>query len=170
MTSQLKPACAPSRIRNSKSTRSSCTGTPHSWSWYAMPSGVCAQAQRRSAFMSSAADGSQGRHGRRDRTAAGAGCGDRTRRRLRAGASEEGELLAREVQLGVDALGVLLLRLQQHLGRIALGAHLVEVELALVQLLADGVQLRARGASRGIRGLDLGLRLGELPADVHQLL
>src|SRR5213075_291635 len=28
MVSQLRPACAPSRIRNSNSTRSSCTGTP----------------------------------------------------------------------------------------------------------------------------------------------
>src|SRR5581483_5441939 len=30
---QLRPACAPSRTRNSKSVRSSCTGTPHSSSW-----------------------------------------------------------------------------------------------------------------------------------------
>src|SRR5438093_13465588 len=28
------PACAPSRVRNSKRPRSSCTGTPHSSSWY----------------------------------------------------------------------------------------------------------------------------------------
>src|SRR5262245_53272686 len=34
MVDQLKPACAPSRSRNSNSLRSSCAGTPHSSSWY----------------------------------------------------------------------------------------------------------------------------------------
>src|SRR3712207_3770991 len=34
MVSQLNPACAPSRTRNSNSSRSSCTGTPHSTLWY----------------------------------------------------------------------------------------------------------------------------------------
>src|SRR5579864_4920233 len=31
---QLSPACAPSSTRNSKCLGSSCTGTPHSRSWY----------------------------------------------------------------------------------------------------------------------------------------
>src|SRR4029450_11916436 len=46
MVSQLKPACAPSRMRNSNRTLSSWTGTPHSTSWYAMLRDVRAQLQR----------------------------------------------------------------------------------------------------------------------------
>src|ERR1700676_420572 len=46
MVSQLKPACAPSRIKNSKSVRSSCTGTPHSASWYGMFHSLLAQRHR----------------------------------------------------------------------------------------------------------------------------
>src|SRR6185503_8767890 len=45
MVDHDRPACAPSRIRNSNSTRSSCTGTPHSRSWYATSSGPPAAAQ-----------------------------------------------------------------------------------------------------------------------------
>src|SRR5262245_54929318 len=40
MVSHDSPACAPSRMRNSNSVRSSRTGTPHSLSWYAMASGL----------------------------------------------------------------------------------------------------------------------------------
>src|SRR5690348_9339381 len=46
MVSQLRPACAPSRIRNSNSSRSSWTGTPHSVSWYGIYSSVLAQGHR----------------------------------------------------------------------------------------------------------------------------
>src|SRR5436853_7922520 len=46
MVSQLRPAWAPSRMRNSKWTESSCLGTPHSLSWYITPRSVVAQSQR----------------------------------------------------------------------------------------------------------------------------
>src|SRR6266849_3189397 len=46
MVSQLSPACAPSRIRNSKKARSSCSGTPHSRSWYWVARSFLAHAQR----------------------------------------------------------------------------------------------------------------------------
>src|SRR5467141_2685886 len=36
---QERPACIPSRTRNSNSLRSSCSGSPHSVSWYARRSG-----------------------------------------------------------------------------------------------------------------------------------
>src|SRR5690242_9553591 len=62
MVSHDRPAWAPSRIRNSKRTRSSCTGTPHSVSWYAtdrsdfahrhrgMPASVAVRASKRRYF------------------------------------------------------------------------------------------------------------------------
>ena len=43
---QLNPACAPSRMRNSNNRRSSCTGTPHSSSWYWVRSALVAQEHR----------------------------------------------------------------------------------------------------------------------------
>src|SRR5919202_984758 len=47
MVLQLNPAWAPSSVRSSKSARSSCNGTPHSWSWYASIAGSpLAQGQR----------------------------------------------------------------------------------------------------------------------------
>src|ERR1700682_1431695 len=46
MVDQLRPACAPSRIRNSNSARSSCRGTPHSRSWYWIERSSRAQAPR----------------------------------------------------------------------------------------------------------------------------
>src|SRR5919202_3744780 len=47
MVLQLNPAWAPSSVRSSKSARSSCSGTPHSWSWYASIIGSpSAQGQR----------------------------------------------------------------------------------------------------------------------------
>src|SRR5919202_3530387 len=47
MVLQLNPAWAPSSVRSSNSARSSCSGTPHSWSWYASIAGSpLAQGQR----------------------------------------------------------------------------------------------------------------------------
>src|SRR6185312_5710634 len=43
---QLNPACAASRISISNKCRSSCTGTPHSLSWYSMYRSPLAQEQR----------------------------------------------------------------------------------------------------------------------------
>src|SRR3954471_11115547 len=56
MVSHDRPACAPSRIRNSKSLRSLRTGTPHSLSWYAMASGLLGQRHRRSSAISGGRD------------------------------------------------------------------------------------------------------------------
>src|SRR5438445_9793074 len=46
MVFQLSPAWPPSRIRNSNSNRSSCTGTPHSRSWYVIDNSFVAHGHR----------------------------------------------------------------------------------------------------------------------------
>src|SRR4051812_1024305 len=108
-----------------------------------MPRGLCAQAQRRSSATKLA-------HGY-GLCARRAGAHElRLRRRRGSRAFKGSELLARERELGMNALRVQLLRFEQGLCRVAFGTCLVEVHLLLVHFLADGVELRARSIGRRI--------------------